>query len=224
VVDVAESKGAPFYFGRATCDGHDRQWVPPALPSLVSAALATAVPRQGGATMGIALRSVMVMALALFGSVGALQPATGIDGTPCTFDFVIVLDPGLSMEGSTGRHFSDGLGTIDCDGPVNGHPATGSGTLGEDGPYGTEDPDSCMAGGEGTGIDYLTIPTANGPQKIASEFTVTFGKLSNEGGLFHGEFTGSRFNGTFEFRALEGDCVTSPVTKAAVRGQGVIHS
>lgn len=162
-------------------------------------------------------------ALALFGSVGALQLAAGVEGTPCTFEFVIVMDPGLSTEGSTGRHFTDGLGTIDCDRPVNGHTATGTGTLGEDGRYGTDDPDSCQAGGEGSGIDYLAIPTAGGPQKIASEFTVTFGKLSHEGGLFHGEFTGTRFTGTFEFMALEGDCVTAPVTKALVKGKAVIH-
>jgi hypothetical protein len=173
--------------------------------------------------MGTALRSVLVVAMALLGSAGVVQPATGVEGTPCTFEFVIVLDPGLSMEPSTGRHYSDGLGTIDCDGPVNGYPATGTGTLGEDGPYGTDDPDSCQAGGEGTGIDYLTIPTANGPQKIASEFTVAFGKLSNEGGLFHGEFTGTRFTGKFEFSAVEGDCITAPVTKARVVGQGIIH-
>jgi hypothetical protein len=166
---------------------------------------------------------VVVVALALLGAGGVLQPATGAEGTPCTFDFVIVLDPGLSMEPSTGSHYSEGLGTINCDGPVNGQVANGTGTLGEDGPYGTDDPDSCMAGGEGTGTDYLTIPTANGPQKIASEFTVTFGKLSNEGGLFHGEFTGTRFTGTFEFSPLEGDCVTSPVTKASVRGKGFVH-
>ena len=165
----------------------------------------------------------MVMALALLGSVGPAPPAAGVEGTPCTFEFVIVLDPGLSMEPSTGRHFSDGLGSINCDGPVNGHAATGAGTIGEDGPYGTADPDSCQAGGEGTGTDYLTIPTADGPQKIASEFTATFGKLSNEGGLFHGEFTGTRFTGKFEFTALEGDCITAPVTKARVVGQGVVH-
>ena len=163
------------------------------------------------------------MALAFLGSVGGVQPATGVDGTPCTFDFVIVLDPGLSMEGSAGRHFSDGLGTIDCDGPVNGHAATGTGTLGEDGPYGTDDPDSCTAGGEATGTDYFTIPTAGGLQRIASEFTASFGKLSNQGGLFHGEFTGSRFTGTFRFSAVEGDCVTAPVTKARVSGEGIIH-
>jgi hypothetical protein len=172
--------------------------------------------------MGTVLLSVVLALPAIFGSGGGAPPAAR-EGTPCTFEFVIVLDPGLSMEPTTGQHYSDGLGTIDCDGPVNGHLATGTGTLGEDGPYGTADPDTCQAGGEGTGIDYLTIPTAAGPQKIASEFAVTFGKLSNEGGLFHGEFTGTRFTGTFEFSALEGDCVTSPVTKARVVGRGVIH-
>jgi hypothetical protein len=173
--------------------------------------------------MGTAWRLLVVVALALLESGAVLQPATGVEGTHCTFAFVIVLEPGLSMEPSTGTHFSDGLGTLDCDGPVNGRQPSGTGTLGEDGPYGTDDPDSCQSGGEATGTDRLTVPTADGPQQVNSEFTAAFGKLSNKGGLFHGEFTGTRFTGTFEFRALEGDCVTSPVTRAEVKGEGIIH-
>jgi hypothetical protein len=163
-----------------------------------------------------------MVVLALLGFGGGLQPASAVEGTHCTFSFIIVLDPGLSLEPSTGEHFSDG-GTIDCDGPVNGRQPTGTGTLGEDGPYGTDDPDSCQSGGESTGTDRLSVPTADGPQQVNSEFKATYGKLSNQGGLFHGEFTGTRFTGTFEFRVLEGDCVTAPVTRAEVKGHGIIH-
>jgi hypothetical protein len=173
--------------------------------------------------MGTARRAVVVVALALLGSGGVLQPAAGVEGTHCKFEFDMIIEPGLSMEPSTGTHFSDGLGALDCDGLVNGHQVTGTGTLGEDGPYGTDDPDSCQSGGEASGTDHLTVPTADGPQRIDSEFTATYGKLSNKGGLFHGEFTGTRFTGTFEFRALEGDCVTTPVTKAHFSGEGIIH-
>jgi hypothetical protein len=167
---------------------------------------------------------VGLVALGLLASGGQFSPVDAEEGTHCVFDFIIVLDPGLSMMASTGQHYTGEPGTLECHGPVNGLQPTGTGTLAEDGAYGTADPDSCMAGGEGDGTDHLTVPTASGPQQIHSLFTVTFGKLSNKGGLFHGEFTGSRFTGSFEFSALEGDCVTAPVTKARVKGDGVIHS
>lgn len=174
--------------------------------------------------MGTARRAILVVALALLASGGGLQPATGVEGTHCTFSFDVFLDPGLSMEPSSGKHYSDGLGPLDCEGPVNGHQPTGTGTLGEDGPYGTRDPVTCTSGGEGAGTDRLTVPTANGPQQVISEFTFTFGDPSTKGGVVHGEFTGTRFTGTFEFTPLEGDCVTSPVTKVAVTGEGIIHA
>jgi hypothetical protein len=155
--------------------------------------------------------------------IGMLQAAGQEEVTRCTFDWVAILEPGLSMEPSTGMHSSESPGALDCEGPVNGLRPTGTGTLSEDGPYGTLDPDSCTSGGEATGTDRLTIPTADGPQQINSEFTATFGKLSNKNGIFGGEFTGTRFTGSFTFTVLEGDCVTTPITKVRVTGDGVIH-
>lgn len=169
-----------------------------------------------------AKRSFVAMALALLGTGGGLQPAVAAEGPHCSITFVLLMDPGLSMEHSTGTHRSEAPAAIDCDGAVNGSPITGPGILTEDGPYGTDDPDSCMAGSEGTGIDRLTIPTRDGPQQIDSLFTYTAGKLSN-GGPFRGEFKGSRFSGTIEFKALEGDCVTKPITKLEIKAKGIIH-
>ena len=126
------------------------------------------------------------------------------------------------MEGSTGTHRSEKPGALHCDGAVNGRPITGAGTVSDEGPYGTEDPDSCMSGSEGTGIDRITVQTAEGTQEIVSEFTYTAAKLSN-GGPFRGEFKGTRLDGAIELRVLEGDCVTSPITKVEVKGQGVLH-
>jgi hypothetical protein len=37
-----------------------------------------------------------------------------------------------------------------------------------------------------------------------------------------GRFRGTSLSGTFEFIPLTGDCVTSPVSRAAVRGQGAL--
>ena len=173
--------------------------------------------------MGNFRTSLVVFAVVLLAPIGITEAAAEERGTRCAFAFEIILDPGLSMEPSTGMHFSDGPGTLDCHGPVNGAQPTGTGTLSEDGPYGTVDPDSCTSGGEATGTDHLTIPTADGPQQINSEFTAVFGKLSNEGGVVGGEFTGTRFSGTFKFTVVEGDCVTSPVTRVRLTGEGLIH-
>ena len=174
--------------------------------------------------MGTARRSVVVVALALLGAGGGMQPVGGQEGTHCTFSFDVIITPGLSMEGTSGTHSSGGeTGVMECHGPINGSDPTGAGTIGDEGAYGTEDPDTCASGGEGTGTDTITIPTVDGTQRIISEFTFTYGELSTKGGVVHGQFTGTRFTGTFEFTPVEGDCVTSPVTRAAVTGEGIIH-
>lgn len=175
--------------------------------------------------MGMARRSVVVMAVAvLVSATGVMQPAGGQDVTHCTFSFEVTLSPGLSSSGTSGTHSSSGeVGILDCDGPVNGHEPTGAGTIGDEGRYGTADPDTCASGGEGDGVDTITVPTADGPQRILSDFTFTYGDLSTKGGVVHGEFTGTRFSGTFEFTPTAGDCVTSPVTRAAVIGEGLLR-
>ena len=173
--------------------------------------------------MELAWRFILAVSLTVFGSGVAVAPVDAAEGTHCTGSFIIILDPGLSMEPSTGKHYSESPGTLDCKGPVNGHDPTGAGTLSEDGPYGTDDPDTCQSGGEATGTDRLTVPTAGGTQQIDSLFTATFGRISNKNGFFGGEFTGSRFSGSFKLEVLEGDCVSSPVTKARVNFEGLIH-
>jgi hypothetical protein len=79
-----------------------------------------------------------------------------------------------------------------------------------------------MSGSEGTGTDHITVATAEGPQDIVSEFTYTAAKLSN-GGPFRGEFKGTRLDGAIELRVLEGDCVTKPITKVEIKGEGILH-
>lgn len=167
-------------------------------------------------------RFCFVAMLMLLGVGGGLQPATAAEGAKCSATFVIILDPGFSAEPSTGAHRSEAPGVLNCDGAVNGSPITGAGSLTDEGPYGTDDPDTCADGTEGTGIDRLTVPTRDGQQEIESRYSYTAGKKSN-GGPFRGEFTGSRFTGSFTFRVLEGDCVTKPVTKVELNLQGIIH-
>jgi hypothetical protein len=49
------------------------------------------------------------------------------------------------------------------------------------------------------------------------------GRFPTHGGVGAGEFKGSRFSGTFEFTPTQGDCITAPVTKAKVFGEGILH-
>jgi hypothetical protein len=155
---------------------------------------------------------------------GGPVPLRAQEATHCTFEFEVVLSPGLSMTTpSSGTHRSSDPGPLQCEGLVNGKQPIGSGTLGVEGRIGTKDGATCM-GGEGDGVDTLRIPTAAGFETVLSEFTFTFGgKVPTHGGLAAGEFEGNRFTGTFEFTPTEGDCVTAPVTKAHVSGEGVIH-
>jgi len=166
-------------------------------------------------------RLFLTLALVVVGF-GGLQEAEAAEGATCSVTFVIVLDPGFSMQGSTGTHRSEAPGVLECDGMVNGSSITGAGTIADDGPYGTDDPDSCMTGSEGTGVDHITLPTEAGSQVIDSQFTYTAAKPSN-GSPLRGQFTGSRFTGTFELRPLEGDCVSKPITKVEIKATGVIR-
>jgi hypothetical protein len=167
-------------------------------------------------------RPFLAAGLTLLGLSAGLQPARAAEGARCSMTFVIVLAPGFSVEPSTGTHHSEAPGVLDCEGAVGGSPITGAGTLTDEGPYGTDDPDSCTEGSEGAGIDRLTVPTRDGPQHIDSEYRYTASKMSS-GGPFRGEFSGTRFSGTFDVRVLEGDCVTKPVTKVELKLQGLIH-
>lgn len=162
------------------------------------------------------LLAVMTIALAF----GGAAPIEAEQGTHCSFEFVVTLTPGfLMMEPSSGTH--GGTGPATCDGPVNGKQPTGAGTLSD---YGAYDASTCPSG-KGSGVDTIKIPTADGIETVVSNYTFTSGgKLPTHGrGLAGGEFEGDRFSGSFEFMPLEGDCITTPLIKAKVFGEGIIH-
>ncbi len=141
---------------------------------------------------------------------GMTATAEAQQGTHCTAEFVIGLDPGFGSEPTSGVFHSGGeTGTITCDGG-------GKGTAGVDGRYGTKDPDSCSTGGEGWGVQSFTI----GSDNIKNTITIEFGGLS--GGLVNGKFEGERFSGTFTFTPTKGDCVTGPVTEGTVKLDGTM--
>jgi hypothetical protein len=86
-----------------------------------------------------------------------------------------------------------------------------------------EGSDTC-SGSEGDGTDTIKIPTANGIETVLSHYTYTAGdRIPTKGGMAAGSFTGDKFTGTFEFTVLEGDCVSKPVTKVRVFGEGILH-
>ena len=170
-------------------------------------------------------RGAAIFAFALL--TGVLAPAmpwaTAQQGTTCTFDFDVVATPGLSTEGTSGTVRSDGEnGTVTCDGPVNGAGPTGQGTSGYDGYYGTADPDTCQNGGEGKGTFSITVPTADGEEKVVDDKNIfEYGALKG-GALISGTFDGARMSGTFEARPMKGDCASAPVTEFHVSGTALL--
>ena len=144
-------------------------------------------------------------------------------GTPCTFEYDVVASPGLSTSPSSGTITSNGeTGTVDCKGPVNGQQPTGVGTAGFEGRYGTNDADTCQSGGEGDGVISMTIPTANGPERIRNNLTYDYGAVS-AGTPFSIKFEGDRMSGTLEITPTQGDCASKPITKGHVKGKGTLR-
>jgi len=173
-------------------------------------------------------RLVPAVALVLVASSGAVVEARAgetQEGTPCTFAFDITFSPGVSETPTSGTHTSGGqTGAVECDGPVNGKQPTGPGTFGESGRYGTVDPDTCTGGGEGDGVDTLVFPTADGTETIKSPFTAEWGEISTRGGgVVAGRFEGERYSGTLELTPTDGDCLSRPMTKGRVIGEGILH-
>jgi hypothetical protein len=136
----------------------------------------------------------------------------------CVLDVVVFTTPGLSSTtpGLSDGRVGDGSGTVDCHGVVDGKQVTGPGTYANvfrfgPGPAG----DFSCAQGAGVGTQTFTIPTSAGLVTRTEGFTFTYVGPT-------GRFRGTDLSGAFEFIPLTGDCVTSPVTRAAVRGQGVL--
>lgn len=183
---------------------------------------------QGGTMRRTALLTT-VIALAVLGWPTPTRGASAGEQTSCRFEHDITLSPGFAAQPGSGTFTTGGeIGTMDCNGPVNGQQPAGTGTEGVTGRYGVKSPNSCASAitGDGDGIVVfnMTIPTSGGDQKVTASGTFTFGrKLPTQGGLVAGTFQTDHYSGTFELTPIEGDCVTKPVTKAHVWGDGVLH-
>lgn len=152
--------------------------------------------------------------------------------THCRFSAELVISPGLSVVPNRGSFSSGGpTGTVVCDGPVADRHVTGPGRFGASGRYGTADDDSCVSGGEGTVLQSFWLPTGRETVVIDNPATFTWALMGSAGAgdgvppaLISGAFRGPAASGTFEVHALEGDCVTRPVTRVALDGEGVFAS
>lgn len=172
-------------------------------------------------------RTVVAVVMLMFTGLMPFAPASAgaAQGTPenpdpndthCLAQFDMTLSPGLSMAPTTGTLTSHGeSGTNTCDGPIDGQSVTGVGTRGEDGRYGigAMGPTSCTSSeGQGEFAFSFTMPTTAGPQRVSGTFLATYGPLQG-GHLYGGTFTGDRMYGKFTVTPIEGDCVTTPITK-----------
>jgi hypothetical protein len=166
---------------------------------------------------GRAVLAGMVVLAALAGP----GPGAGAQGTTnCSFDATFTLSPGLSVVANSGTFTSGGeRGGISCEG--GGQMRNGS--FGAQGRYGTADPDSCLASGEGDGIQSWTIPVGDTQVRQTNPIHFTYGVLA-AGGVISGHFEGPRFSGTFQVTITKGDCVTAPVTEVSIRGRGTMRN
>lgn len=165
-------------------------------------------------------RVVVILVGGLLGAGSAVAPVSHAADTECIGASVMNVSPGMSETPTSGTHAARN-GTEQCTGPLNGATPTGDPTVEWDGRYGTTDPDTCSAGGEGWGVAHHTVPTREGPKVVRNVFTFTYGGLEN--GLMSGAFKGDYFSGTLAFRPLEGDCVTVPVSRLEATFRGTWH-
>jgi hypothetical protein len=159
------------------------------------------------------------------------MPVAGADAehaAPCRFTAEFDMSPGLSLTASSGAFTSGGeTGGITCSGSVGGWMVTGPGTFGADGNYGTADGDSCVSGGEGSAVQSFTVATSERRVPVRNAIRFTYQPVPAAGAsvaLASGRFHGERFSGTFDVTLVEGDCVTSPVTRVRLDGRGMLRS
>jgi hypothetical protein len=158
-----------------------------------------------------------LVALALLGGVVSGGPAAHADDeVHCVNEHDLVFSPGLSIQGSSGS-FRETAGTMECEGPINGRTPTGVGSYRDSGRYGIEDPDTCQEGGEGDGVFFSSVPTADGDQELTAAYTFTYGDMTSHPGAVSGEFRGKGVRGVFQATPLEGDCIITPLTRVRVK-------
>jgi len=132
-----------------------------------------------------------------------LQSAPSAD-LDCTITLTTDIRPGARPQARHQAVTTHGLtGTAVCTGTVDGQPVTGPGRFGN-----TLQGVTTCAEGSLTGTFVLKIPTAAGEQTITGRFAETV--VAPFGAVFTGDLTGTVVSSVL----LEGDCVTTPLTRA----------
>jgi hypothetical protein len=159
---------------------------------------------------------VALVTAGFLGSVSAAAPASMAESsTICTGrQDTMQLNPGLSLEPTTGPVVTVVDGTQECTGPVEGYQPTGPIRTRHSFTYGYADPDTCGKITAKGWNDYF-IPTAGGIVVLRNHFT---GGLdpSSDPPANSGSFEGERTSGRFSLKPIEGDCVNSPLTRIEV--------
>ncbi len=162
------------------------------------------------------LASTLGVTLASLGITLAWTPlAHAGSRTVCTFTEVVHVAPGIAVVPSEGIVSTRGqTSAMDCVGDIHGQRVTGPGTWGIEHSYGPGPlGGATCAQSAGSGRYFYTIPTAGGV--IHVEGIMSYMAVG-PGGTASGDAGTSHFTARFQFRPVAGDCVTSPLTAAAV--------
>jgi hypothetical protein len=162
-------------------------------------------------------------AMLSLGILGGLMtvPAGGSQSTICTGrSEVMRISPGWSSTPTAGTVNTEVDGIENCYGPMDGYQPTGPVRTHHSILYGWRDPDTCSTL-EFKGYADHAIPTAKGVVVIRNHFTGNFDPAKD--GVMAASFQGTKFSGRFGMQPLEGDCVTSPLTRMEAFWEGTWH-
>jgi hypothetical protein len=136
----------------------------------------------------------------------------------CSISSPAKFAPGIAMAPSSGQLESGGeVGSINCEGTINGHRVTGPGTFGYEGTF----TDSTCLSHTGSGSSYFTVPTEAGPVRVSGGgFTISGVGLF---GNVHATHAGVQFTGSYVLVPTKGSCVADPMTEAGVVMRGSLR-
>lgn len=144
--------------------------------------------------------------------------------TPCSAGVVVALNPGVSLQPSSGTLSSGQDGSLVCNGKVNGKEVVGGGTGGADGKYGVDGPNSCSKlDGKAVFKIFATLPGKDGPIEWSDTVTGTYAPLGGNW-FFGGSFKGQKSYGTYRITPAgpEHNCVVSPVSRLLIQADAFI--
>jgi hypothetical protein len=168
--------------------------------------------------LSVGLPGVLVVALASVA--GPARAAEDAPDTPCQAEITVNLDPGVSLQPSSGSFASNGQdGQVACTGDVAGRKPSAGGTGGAVGRYGVDNPNSCsQLNGKTVFTITASLPTDTKPILFKDTVTGEYGPLESQW-FFGGSFKGPHSYGTFKFTPVDSDCAVRPVKKLFVNAQ-----